>query len=380
MARGRGEAALAVEKADAERLGAERAAQEKAEAAAEKVRLSAPASAAASSNQEGEEGEEDHDEETHGAGWWASAFEEVDGPLNDGGYMCANDDAADDVCDYGPRPGNSPAAEAAAVRLTQFNRLRVYQNRARRRCWQGMYRDGSVESCSKEWVDGNFRAFFVDRVERTLGRWCYVPVGKQEPTAASPSHAASLYGMFGSGYAPELTPEVRFMMTDGDGDYCLSYSSASALHHLGDTKLPSLLVQNASTVEGHERQMEVVREMANKLGWTTVRIANLVDVETFNPLTACAEGDVLILHLQELDGAADHAVSIVRADGLAWIFDANRAHALQLSAEGLAAISYAGIVSATRLTPKPKVAAALSKKRVREAPGDGRSAKVAREC
>jgi len=38
------------------------------------------------------------------------------------------------------------------------------------------------------------------------------------------------------------------MMTDGDGDYCLSYSSASALHHLGDAKLPAQLVQDASTI------------------------------------------------------------------------------------------------------------------------------------
>ena len=105
-------------------------------------------------------------------------------------------------------------------------------------------------------------------------RWCYVPVGRQEHAATSPSHGAILNGMFGSGYAPELTPEVRFMMMDGDGDYCLSYSSASALHHLGDTKLPSLLVHSASTVEGHdhERQMEAVRDMAVKLGWTTLRI------------------------------------------------------------------------------------------------------------
>ena len=153
------------------------------------------------------------------------------------------------------------------------------------------------------------------------------------------------------------------MMMDGDGDYCLSYSSASALHHLGDTKLHAQLVQDASTVEGHERQMEAVREMARKLGWTTARIANPVEVETFDPLSACVEGSMLIMHLRELDGAADHAVSIARADGHAWIFDANRTHALPLSAEGLAAINYAGIVSATLLTPKPKIAAALAKKR-----------------
>ena len=167
----------------------------------------------------------------------------------------------------------------------------------------------------------------------------YVPVGRQEIASTSPSHAATLNGMFTSGTpSPELTPEVRFMMTDGDGDYCLSYSSASALHHLGDIKLPALLVQDASTVEGHERQMELVREMARQLGWTTIRIASAEEVAAFNPLTACVEGSVLVLHLRELDGAEDHAVSIVHADGHAWIFEANRTHALPLSIEGLAAI------------------------------------------
>ena len=36
-----------------------------------------------------------------------------------------------------------------------------------------------------------------------------------------------------------------------------------------------------------------------------------------------------------------------------------------MSPAGLAAVNYAGIVSATRLTPKPKIAAALAKKRVK---------------
>ena len=109
--------------------------------------------------------------------------------------------------------------------------------------------------------------------------------------------------------------------------------------------------------------MELVRETARKLGWTTVTIASHIDVAAFDPLTACAEGDVLILHLKETDGAEDHAVGIT----LGWIFDSNRTHALPLSPAGLAAVNYAGIVSATRLTPKPKIAAALAKKRAKGA-------------
>lgn len=147
----------------------------------------------------------------------------------------------------------------AGTRLSQFNRLRVRYDRAGRLCWHGKYRDDREERVSKEWVDDNFKPFFVVRCQRNLGRWCYVPVGRQEIAFTSPSHGTILNGIFSPGYAPELTPEVRFMMMEGNGDYCLSYSSASALHHLGDTKLPSLLVQHASAVAGHERQMEVVR-------------------------------------------------------------------------------------------------------------------------
>ena len=70
----------------------------------------------------------------------------------------------------------------------------------------------------------DFKAFFIERVARNFGRWCYVPVGRQETAVAPSSHVAILNGKFGSGYAPKLTPEVRFMMAEDDGDYCLPYS------------------------------------------------------------------------------------------------------------------------------------------------------------
>ena len=69
------------------------------------------------------------------------------------------------------------------------------------------------------------------------------------------------------------------------------------------------------------------------------------------------------MHLKETDGAADHAVCV----SLGYIFDANRCRALPLSAEGLEAIRYAGIVSAAILTPKKSIAEALAKKRKRGA-------------
>jgi hypothetical protein len=257
---------------------------------------------------------------------------------------------------------HSAPVAAAAIRMTQFNRLRVYEDRAGRRRWQGGYRDGRTEPVTADWVKENFKHWFISRVESHMGigdGWCFVPVGRMDSTAPQ-SVAANLNGMFGFGtQGPELTPEVRYRSAKDGGDFCLPYSAASAAHHLGDAKLSSLFKQEASNIEGHERQMETVREMANQQGWTTHKIASVEKIAAFNPLTACPDGDMLIMHLKETDGAADHAVTIA----LGWIFDANRTHALPLSSDGLKAINYAGIVSATRLTPKPKVAAALAKKR-----------------
>lgn len=224
---------------------------------------------------------------------------------------------------------------------------------------KGRYRDGRTEPVTEAWVKENFKHWFIGRVERNMGRWCYVPVGRMDPTAPQ-SVAANLNGMLAFGtQGPEPTPEVRYRSVEDGGDFCLPYSAASAADHLGDTTLPSLFEQAASNIERHERQMETVREMARQQGWTAHKIASVEKIAAFNPLTACPDGDMLIMHLKETDGAADHAVTIA----LGWIFDANRTHALPLSSDGLKAINYAGIVSATRLTPKPKVAAALAKKR-----------------
>ena len=86
-----------------------------------------------------------------------------------------------------------------------------------------------------------------------------------------------------------------------------------------------------------------------------------MEVASFDPLTACPDGSLLVMHLKETDGAEDHAVCV----SLSYIFDSNRSRALPLSQEGLDAINFAGVVSATILTPKKKIADALSKKRKR---------------
>ena len=204
------------------------------------------------------------------------------------------------------------------------------------------------------------RAPAVERCEKCLGRFCFVPVGKCDPKLLSTTAdlTEGLKGLIAAGtQGPVPLPEVRFLSEEGGGDFCLAYGAASALHYFGDSKLSPLLIDVARRLEQIERQMEAMREAARASGWQPERIVGQ-DALTFEPLK-CAPESVYVLHLRELDGASDHAIAIARG----MIFDANRALALPLSPAGLAAIGYAGIVSATRLTPPEKVAKAIAKKR-----------------
>ena len=185
----------------------------------------------------------------------------------------------------------------------------------------------------------------VERCERHLGRFCYVPIGKSSevvsPLCTASDHLEGLNGETVAGtQGPGTLLEVRFLSVDGDGgDVCLAYGVASALLAFGDTKLPSLIIRHASELEQRERQMEALRALAQKNRWQAKAIVGK-DAAAFRPLVDCSSDSVYVLHLREIDGAADHAVTIA----CGFIFDANRKHALPLSLAGLAIISYAGIV------------------------------------
>jgi hypothetical protein len=243
---------------------------------------------------------------------------------------------------------------------TQFNRIRFSQGRNGRNIWHGKYKDGREEPVSFSWICENFKSYFVERCKANPGEWLYVPVGKEKSTFTS-GEEENLNGMseFGT-KSPLTTPEVRFQSGEGE-DYCLSYGAASAVSYLGDVKLPKLLVDKAGEIEQIERQLEEVRSIAVQIGWTATRISSVDKVKLFNPLTACPYGSVLVIHIREDDGSENHSISI----SLDYIFDANRKHALPLTQQSLDAIGYNGIVSATLLTPKKKIAEALARKRKR---------------
>ena len=120
-----------------------------------------------------------------------------------------------------------------------------------------------------------------------------------------------------------------------------------------------VVVAKASVLEQVERQMEELRSTADAIGWKPTVIKSVEDLAAFDPLTACPDGSALVMHLKETDGSADHAVAIARG----FIFDANRPHALPLTTASLEVLKYEGIVSATLLTPSPKIAKALERKR-----------------
>ena len=196
----------------------------------------------------------------------------------------------------------------------------------------------------------------VERCFKAFGRFCYVPIGKAAPEAAQGTEG--LNERTGAGTLSPVTPlEVRFLASNGGGDFCLAYGAASALHAFGDAKLPPLIAAAATDLEQKERQMEALRALAVAHKWNAEAIVG-EDAAHFDPL-ACAHESVYMLHLKEIDGATDHAVGV----SVGHIFDANRSRALPLSPEGLAAIGYAGVVSVTRLTPSGRIANAIAKKR-----------------
>ena len=194
------------------------------------------------------------------------------------------------------------------MQLTQFNQLCV-SRKGGARVWHGKYRDGKEESVTAQWVEENFKAWFRTHCETRLGKWCYVPVGKNDTSAsgleactgADPSGAPSV--------APVAQPEVRFQSGAGE-DFCLAYGAASAVHHLGDLKLSPRLAAKASTIERAERQMQQLRSTADASGWKPTVIKSIEKVAAFDPLTACPDGSALVMHLKETDGSAEHAVAI----------------------------------------------------------------------
>ena len=73
------------------------------------------------------------------------------------------------------------------------------ENKHGGRSWFAKYiGGGAAERVSAEWVATNFKAWFIERCERYVGRYCTVPVGRREPhdagdraVSASFSSAAS---------------------------------------------------------------------------------------------------------------------------------------------------------------------------------------------
>ena len=139
-------------------------------------------------------------------------------------------------------------------------------------------------------------------------------------------------------------------------------SLTSALSHLGDdpgkSKLAKLL--NANPDEQMEHTMQFVNNTACAGGWHLTKIRSLEEVASFDPLTACPDGSVLLMYLKQTDKTAAFIHSVAISNG--FIFDTNHAP-LPLNPESLTAINYAGIIQASVLTPKTKIAEAMLKRK-----------------
>ena len=137
-------------------------------------------------------------------------------------------------------------------------------------------------------------------------------------------------------------------------------SLTSALSHLGNSDESKLAKLLNAPVEQMERTMQFVNSTARSGGWHLTTIKSLEEGASFDPLTACPDGSVLLMYLKQADKTASFIHSVAIANG--FIFDTNHAP-LPLNPESLTAINYAGIIQASVLTPKAKIAKAMLKRK-----------------
>ena len=112
----------------------------------------------------------------------------------------------------------------------------------------------------------------------------------------------------------------------GYNPYCLHYSFASAMHHVGLRDISFAIADLARKNTGiAENWKSLVQEMRDRMGWLQ---CTKFTKGRLDPLTNISIYPTLLI-LQGENGSIDHAVTTVGE----WLFDANRRHAERITKE-----------------------------------------------
>jgi hypothetical protein len=141
-------------------------------------------------------------------------------------------------------------------------------------------------------------------------------------------------------------PEVRF--PQGDKDYCVAFSAASAVHHAGDKKVASEIYSMAAPSlkqpVGVNRVKWVTHECVAKLqrlGWRTSSkpLKNAQRMNKADLLALLSTPDVVtVIQLEDSGGDIRHCVAAYGD----WLFDPNKPRAVSLDVDGLDACCLGG--------------------------------------
>ena len=203
--------------------------------------------------------------------------------------------------------------------------------------WHGLVRDTWVE-VSSEWVNGNFKSFFLRECRASSGKALHVPVGRAATAGA-----------------PPLLHNIDNPFPQRDCDACVPYSAAAALNYVGAIDSEGHTFFKDIAALGAHPDLDAIRSLTMYIthrvpGWRAAACSPDV-LSNIPPET------VIVAQLEASDGDISHAVAIVR--GI--IFDANFAHAVELSTRGLDACclgnttTFVRIKRAVQLVPGPRV-------------------------
>ena len=168
----------------------------------------------------------------------------------------------------------------------------------------------------------------------------------------------------------------KIQFPQGDKDYCVAYSTASAVHFAGDEAAARTIA--ALAVQSIKERKPVVYVQTQSLerlkpAWEVRKLKNAASVDWQS--LADLPG-VTVVQLKDSTGNLQHCVAI--ASG--WIFDTNKKHAVKLSQAGLDACclgeaTFAGFQSGFRLL-RPEASGSSKRGRDGEACGPSKVARM----